>query len=98
MSKKKINSREKGARGERALVKKFEAWWGAEFFRTPGSGAFATRGFDSEELSLAGDIITLDESFPFCVECKNAEGWHLEQLLTTKKCVSYFMLVLNCSV
>lgn len=37
-------------------------------------------------MDLAGDVVTTDETFPFTVESKNAEGWHLEQLLTAPKC------------
>jgi hypothetical protein len=56
---KKINSRRKGQTAERKLVKLFEKWWGSKFFRTPGSGAFATRGFAGmNTASMAGDIIT----------------------------------------
>jgi len=75
-------SRNKGQRGERLLVKKFQEWWGSEFFRTPGSGSFATRGFSRKSMDVAGDIVTLDEAFPFCVESKNAEGWLLAHLLS----------------
>jgi hypothetical protein len=81
-----VNSRRKGQTAERKLVKLFEAWWGAKFFRTPGSGAFATRGFAGmDTTSMAGDLITDDKTFPFCVESKKVEGWTLEQLLTSKK-------------
>lgn len=84
--KKKINSRTKGHTAERKLVKLFEAWWGTKFFRTPGSGAFATRGFAGMDLTdMSGDIITTDTSFPFCVESKKVEGWTLEQMLTSNK-------------
>lgn len=85
MAKKKINSRTKGQTAERKLVKLFEAWWGSKFFRTPGSGAFATRGFMSVDTTdMAGDIVTPDKTFPFCVESKKVEGWTLEQLLTSQ--------------
>jgi len=78
-------ARGKGQRGERILVKKFAEWWGSEFFRTPGSGSFATRGFSRKAMDVAGDIVTLDESFPWCVESKNAEGWTLDNLFTEKQ-------------
>lgn len=84
-TKKRVNSRSKGHRQERVLVKKLEKWWGSPFFRTPGSGAFATRGFIGANLSFAGDITTTDKSFPFLVESKNEEGWEFEQLLTADK-------------
>lgn len=81
-----VNSRRKGQAAERKLVKLFEAWWGEKFFRTPGSGAFATRGFMGVDLSqMAGDLVTPDITFPFCVESKKVEGWTLEQMLTSTK-------------
>lgn len=81
-----VNSRRKGQTAERKLVKLFEAWWGSKFFRTPGSGAFATRGFMGLDVSqMAGDLVTPDVTFPFCVESKKVEGWTLEQMLTSQK-------------
>lgn len=94
-TKKKINSKQKGARGERDSLKKFETWWnphGEEskrFFRTPGSGGLATMGFRFQNVDIAGDITTPDSTFPFCVEIKNCEGWSLEQLLTAPKSAIY---------
>lgn len=85
LKKKKVNSLKKGQRGERKLVKLFSDWWGSEFFRTPGSGAFATLGFKYKDHDLSGDILTLDKTFPFCVESKHVEGWTLEQMLTSEK-------------
>lgn len=79
------NGKQKGNRAERALVKKFAKWWGSEFYRTPGSGSFATRGYTGD-VDMHGDIITPDKTFPFCVESKNCEGWHIEQLITSPKC------------
>jgi|688.fasta_scaffold03047_38 hypothetical protein len=85
-SSKRLNSRRKGQSAERRLVKLFEVWWDAKFFRTPGSGAFATRGFAGVDTSsMAGDIVTPDQTFPFCVESKKVEGWTLEQMLTSDK-------------
>jgi hypothetical protein len=78
-------SKSKGDRGERILCKKFASWWGSDFTRTPSSGGFKTKKF-REDWNAAGDLVTPDLSFPFCVESKNAEGWHLEQLLTSNKC------------
>jgi hypothetical protein len=78
-------SRDKGQRGERILAKKFSEWWGSDFTRTPSSGGFRTKEF-RDDWNAAGDLVTPDETFPFCVESKNAEGWHLEQLLTSSKC------------
>jgi hypothetical protein len=79
-----VNSRRKGQTAERKLVKLFEAWWGSKFFRTPGSGAFATRGFVGVDTTqLSGDLVTTDTQFPFCVESKKVEGWTLEQMLSS---------------
>lgn len=86
---KRINSRAKGQRKEREIVKVFAEWWGSDFFRTPGSGAFATRGFTGADISFAGDVVTKDPTFPFCIEVKNCEGWHLEQLFTSPLCDLY---------
>lgn len=84
-TKKKINSRDKGARFERDLVKRFSEWWSTEFFRTPLSGGLATMGFQFKGVEITGDISTPDPTFPFCVESKACEGWALEQLLTAPK-------------
>lgn len=86
--KKRVNGNRKGKSAERVLVKAFSKWWGCEFFRTPESGGMATRlskqlGIDFSKFK--GDIVTLDETFPFCVESKKVEGWTLEQLLTSEK-------------
>ena len=89
MATKRKNSRAKGQRGERQLVKAFETWWGTEFFRTPMSGGLSTMGFQFKGVEISGDISTPDPTFPFCVEGKNCEGWHLEQLLTAPKCDIY---------
>ncbi len=78
-------SRDKGQRGERILCKKFSEWWGTDFTRTPSSGGFRTKAF-RDDWNAAGDLVTPDDTFPFCVESKNQEGWHLEQLLTSDKC------------
>jgi hypothetical protein len=79
-----VNSRRKGQTAERKLVKLFAAWWDSKFFRTPGSGAFATRGFVGVDTTqLSGDLVTTDTQFPFCVESKKVEGWTLEQMLSS---------------
>ena len=82
MAKKRKNSRAKGKRGERALLDPLTKWWGYKFHRTPSSGAWGTQhGRDD----MAQDIVCDDPNFPFDIECKNAEGWHLEKLLTAPK-------------
>lgn len=78
----RVNSRSKGGRYERELVKKFEDFWGSHFSRTPYSGAWTgnktQEGFDT----VTGDIMTAhEENFPFSVEGKMREGWTLEHLV-----------------
>jgi len=82
----KINSRDKGARGEQQVVKLLKAWWGSEFYRTPRSGAFATQGFSHKDMSVAADVVTPDHTFPFSVEVKWQESWNMEQLLKSAIC------------
>lgn len=77
-------SRDKGGRAERHVKKSLSEWWGEDFHRTPQSGAFSTTTGGAS--NVAGDVSTHDASFPFCVEVKNQEGWHLEQLFTALKC------------
>jgi len=81
MSSKRVNGKQKGARGERDLVKRFANWYGSEFYRTPGSGSFSTRGFHSDVVNMSGDVVTTDPHFPFCVESKLYQDWRLEHLL-----------------
>ncbi|ACI91024.1 gp24.1 [Bacillus phage SPO1] len=77
-TKKKINSKAKGAEYERRIAKYLGAWWGESFHRTPQSGGL-NWGTDSR---VAGDITTpVDSKFPFTVECKKREGWDLDQVI-----------------
>ncbi len=83
--KKRVNGKQKGNRGERQAYKILADWWGSKFTKTPGSGAFATitqRG----DLNVAGDVSTEDPTFPFCVEVKWRESWHMEQLIKSDEC------------
>lgn len=89
MATKRKNSRDKGGRGERQAAKEFRDWWGTDFARTPGSGAFATRQKDPHAWSASGDLVTHDKSFPFCLEIKWVEGWNMEQLLRNDGCIIY---------
>jgi hypothetical protein len=88
MNKPRQNSRDKGGRGERAAAKEFNSWWGTDFARTPSSGGFATQRF-RDDWNAAGDLVTPDKNFPFCVECKWVEGWALEQLLKNDSCLVF---------
>ncbi len=71
-------SRDKGARCEREVCRLFARAFGGTWSRVPLSGGWANR----TAFATCGDVITTLPDFPFTVECKNAEGWHLEQLLT----------------
>ena len=84
----KINSRSKGQRAERELVKRFSVWWGGEpFFRTPLSGGLATMGHSFKGVEITGDISTPDPNFCFCVEAKHHESWAFEQLFNEKNII-----------
>lgn len=85
---KRKNSRDKGGRGERAAAKEFSKWWGTDFVRTPSSGGFATQKF-RDDWNAAGDLVTPDPTFPFCVECKWVEDWTMDQLLANDGCLIY---------
>jgi hypothetical protein len=75
----KKNSRAKGNSFELQVAKAFSQHFGCKFRRTPLSGGW------SEKAETKGDIVCVDrDDFPYCVECKNAEGWHLESLFTDK--------------
>jgi hypothetical protein len=82
MSKK---SKNKGNRAERAVAKLFREWWGGDFARTPQSGGFRTQKF-RQDWNAEGDLVTPDDEFPFSVECKWQESWHMEQLLKSEVC------------
>lgn len=81
-------SKDKGGRGERAAAKCFRDWWGTDFTRTPASGGFATQKF-RDDWNAAGDLVTPDPTFPFCVECKWVEDWTLEQVLRNDGCLIF---------
>lgn len=79
-----VNSKNKGSNFERTIAKDFTKWWNdagleGKFFRTPGSGALAYR----EQEDVIGDLCT-PKGFPFTIECKNQEGWKLEDLFSEK--------------
>lgn len=82
--KKRVNGRRKGHNAERALAARFTDWWGTKFTRTPLSGGFATPKF-RDDWNAAGDLVTPDPTFPYCVENKKVEGWAIEGLLSSQK-------------
>lgn len=74
------HSKRKGDGFERKIAKVFADALGLEIRRTPLSGGWA-RG----NPNVYGDLVCVDpgpEAFPYCVECKNEEGWRLESLFT----------------
>ncbi len=76
-------SRRKGARAELEVCRLFQRALGGKWSRVPLSGGWANRA----EFHTCGDVITTLPDFPFTIEVKCVEGWHLEQLLTSpEKC------------
>ena len=73
------HSRNKGSRLERVVCKLFADHFGGKWARAPLSGGWAGRA----EFHTCGDVITTLPDFPFTIECKSVEGWHLEQLLVS---------------
>ena len=76
--KKRKNSREKGARYERAIAEKFMDWCGWPVKRTPQSGGWAK----GDEFGVAGDLVCTKKLFKFHVEIKNRQHWALTDLIT----------------
>lgn len=72
-----VNSRAKGAAFELTVAKMFSAALGIKLRRTPLSG-----GWSHDNRDVAGDLVSVEGAFPYCVECKCAEGWKLESLFT----------------
>jgi Holliday junction resolvase len=72
-------SRNKGARAERDVCRLFQRALGGKWSRVPLSGGWANRA----EFHTCGDVITTLPDFPFTIEVKCVEGWHLEQLLVS---------------
>jgi hypothetical protein len=69
-------SRNKGASFERLIANAFSEAYGSRFTRTPG--------WAQDSGITPGDIMCRNPANDpgFCVECKKAEGWQLESLLT----------------
>jgi hypothetical protein len=67
--KKRMNSRSKGSRFERAIAKDFSKWCGFTCKRTPMSGGWAKTGDVTPKRPK--DMV----EFIFCAELKHQEGW-----------------------
>lgn len=93
--KKGVNGRKKGAGQELKVAKLFTEWFGAETYRTPGSGGWATRK-TNKNLNASGDLVCEDPTFPFCVEVKKVEGWDLTSLFDPKQKALFFKWWKQC--
>jgi len=72
-------SKRKGSKFQRVIAKELGIWWNNDpksFHSTPSSGGLRWK---TDVAKTAGDIVT-SEDFPWVVECKNRESWHLEDL------------------
>lgn len=78
-TKKRKNSRAKGAGYERKICKALTPWWDCEFHRVPASGGLRWK----QDNRVTGDIVVQEDvkDFPFVIECKKREGWNFEQLI-----------------
>lgn len=78
-----INSRSKGARGEKMAVKLLETWTGKKFARTPASG-----GLQWKSSMAKGDAVCTVEGhyYPFCNEIKFYENLNFQHLLYLPDC------------
>lgn len=72
-----VNGRKKGSTFELAVAKFFADWTGDTVRRTPQSGGWSRE----EQFDVSGDLVFL-RTRTLHVECKNQEGWRLEDLLT----------------
>jgi hypothetical protein len=88
-----INSRAKGARGEKLVIALVVPWWKQlepdfEAARTPCSGGWqgrSTRGQSLRgEMKMSGDIMTTSRRFPFSCEIKNRDTWTLARIASGK--------------
>lgn len=76
-------AKRKGNKFERQVAKRLEKWWGhGQFRKTPKSGGWSDQAA-REGFRATGDVITTAQDFLFIVECKDEEGWHLEQFFTS---------------
>lgn len=73
-----INGKAKGTTFERTVAKLFSSALGVKLRRTPMSG-----GWSHDNPATAGDLVSIEGEFPYCVEAKCQEGWHFETLFTS---------------
>lgn len=75
----RINSRKKGARGEKKAISVLQTWTNLEFARVPASGGLRWKKADN----ISGDITCTDSlhRFDFSIEVKNYKDINFEHLL-----------------
>lgn len=81
---KRINSKRKGGKNERAIAKLFTKWTGLEFAKTPASGGLRWKN----QVDVVGDIVCTDKkkySFKFCVEAKFHSELNFQSLIGSNK-------------
>lgn len=65
-------SKMRGNSFESEIAKKFSAWSGKEFNRTPASGSL--HWGDNNQFKVDGDVITSDPQWPYLIECKRYDS------------------------
>lgn len=77
-----MSSKAKGNRFERLVAERLTDWWGGKFNRTPQSGGASW----AEQNNAVGDIVPPpDMGFPLVIECKDREGWAIDNVLLNNK-------------
>lgn len=89
-----MNSKQKGARGEREVCKLLFDYWSPfepkvdghdlTFKRTPMSGGWS-HGKGRETFGTAADILTNSKTFPWAVEIKHRESFSMDNVEKGKK-------------
>lgn len=70
-----VNGKAKGANFELRVAKLFSDALKIKLRRTPMSG-----GWSHDNPEVTGDLVCVEGTFPYCVECKCAEVWNLATL------------------
>jgi hypothetical protein len=83
------SQRRKGASAELEVAALLQIWWralepGGVFKRTPASGGWA-HGEARRDFKTSGDLVTSAKRFPFVVEVKRREEWHLGNFVDGKR-------------
>ncbi len=83
-----MHSRNKGNVAEREVAALIQTWWRqlepeCQVCRTPSSGGWGTPELRGS-FRVAGDLATDAKKFPFAIEVKRRERWHLGNFVTGK--------------